>query len=272
MDNQVVDSTQVVGNHFGFKGKLAESFLYLIQVDTASRRYPVFLENSAIRMKHCGKWSYQVTGSKLHTQWQAYNTTFLDPVRQELIRLYSERSEALKQGDSLRFKTLMKQNDSVSIYYGTHVKDHIAQKPYTFLNLFLLKSTGFSDEYKANMLTEFKNELGQYPSFKQLEQDLTKKALQQAKVSPGAVAYGFNLPDSSGKLHSLASRHKKVILLDFWASWCGPCIAQFPALKALDAQYRDKGLEIIGISIDDDRKRFVLRLPATRLPSIHCVS
>jgi hypothetical protein len=50
IDNQVVDSTQVVGNHFGFKGKLAESFLYLIQVDTASRRYPVFLENSAIRM------------------------------------------------------------------------------------------------------------------------------------------------------------------------------------------------------------------------------
>lgn len=44
----------------------------------------------------------------------------------------------------------------------------------------------------------------------------------------------------------------KVVLLDFWASWCGPCAQSFPYLDSLQRQYRDKGLVVIGVNLDED--------------------
>ena len=64
--------------------------------------------------------------------------------------------------------------------------------------------------------------------------------------------YDFTLPDSTGVNHNLAARRtvKKRVLVDFWASWCTPCIKEFPGLKALHEKYTNQGLEIIGISAD----------------------
>lgn len=45
----------------------------------------------------------------------------------------------------------------------------------------------------------------------------------------------------------------KVLLVDFWASWCGPCRASFPALKEIAEKYKDKGLVVIGVSLDEDK-------------------
>src|SRR5262249_37876519 len=47
------------------------------------------------------------------------------------------------------------------------------------------------------------------------------------------------------------SARGKVLVLNFWATWCGPCVAEFPELVALDAKYRDKGVKMVGITADD---------------------
>lgn len=80
-----------------------------------------------------------------------------------------------------------------------------------------------------------------------------RKELDQLKMgSPGSEAHGFTKTDINDHPLSLADFKGKYVLLDFWASWCVPCRKGNPHLKSLYALYKDKGLEIIGVS-DDDR-------------------
>lgn len=68
---------------------------------------------------------------------------------------------------------------------------------------------------------------------------------------PGAAAPDFSLPELNGKQLQLASLRGKVVLLDFWATWCDPCREEIPQFVKLQNQYGPQGLQIVGISIDD---------------------
>jgi len=65
------------------------------------------------------------------------------------------------------------------------------------------------------------------------------------------LAPDFSLPELSGQQISLSSYHGKVVLLEFWATWCEPCRQEIPHFVELQTRYRDQGLEIIGVSMDD---------------------
>lgn len=73
------------------------------------------------------------------------------------------------------------------------------------------------------------------------------------KYAIGQPAADFSQADVNGAPVSLASFKGKYILLDFWASWCGPCRMEYPYLKKAYAQFKDKGFEIVGISLDDKK-------------------
>jgi peroxiredoxin len=66
----------------------------------------------------------------------------------------------------------------------------------------------------------------------------------------GTMAPAFTLADLKGKTVELAQFKGKVVLLTFWAPWCGPCKEELPELDALFRKYRTEGLEVIGISVD----------------------
>jgi thiol-disulfide isomerase/thioredoxin len=66
------------------------------------------------------------------------------------------------------------------------------------------------------------------------------------------AAPAFRLPSLTGTV-SLDSLRGRVVYLDFWASWCGPCRASFPWMTGLDKKYRGKGLQVVAVNLDKDR-------------------
>ena len=75
----------------------------------------------------------------------------------------------------------------------------------------------------------------------------------------GSQAPDFELPGTQGSV-MLSKTQGKVIYLDFWASWCGPCRESFPWMNAMQAKYKDQGLQVIAINLDannEDAKKFL---------------
>jgi cytochrome c biogenesis protein CcmG/thiol:disulfide interchange protein DsbE len=77
---------------------------------------------------------------------------------------------------------------------------------------------------------------------------------QIAAGSAGSMSPDFMLKDVYGNSFRFASTRGKVVILDFWATWCPPCRASIPELVKMQEKYKDKGLVILGISTDDTRK------------------
>jgi peroxiredoxin len=90
------------------------------------------------------------------------------------------------------------------------------------------------------------------PSFKPAA-DLKQKVALERKLAVGNPAPEISLPGPDGGEIKLSSLRGKVVLIDFWASWCGPCRRENPEVVRIYNRFRDKGFEVFGVSLDRDR-------------------
>ena len=123
---------------------------------------------------------------------------------------------------------------------------------------------------KDNMtLEQLEQVFGQFDV--KVQQSKWGKAIRESielrqRIEPGRLAPEFTLARRDSSLVSLADYRGKVVVLDFWASWCRPCRASFPWVREFYEEYREKGVEVIGVSIDENKASWEKALDEERLP------
>ena len=149
-------------------------------------------------------------------------------------------------------------------YLTARLKDEIRQHKDDIAVLMFL------DIFPREQNTELHNEVitalhNKYPDHLIVKDRWNYMNSPASKVAIGAIAPDLEFPDPSGKMRKLSDLRGKVVLLDFWASWCGPCRRENPNVTNIYSKYHDKGFEVFSVSLDSDAASWKRAIEADKL-------
>ena len=194
-------------------------------------------------------------------QRQADDSPFFYVYR-SLTRLYIEVGRE-KDAENLanRFKSTMNPDD-LQAHFALGDMLEMANRGEEVVKVFEKLENRYPDNPRVlNELTRIHEELGNF----ELASEYRKKTDPASELA-GSVVPDFFATDLDGNPISLQQYRGKVILLDFWAVWHGPCIAEMPNVKRVYDTYKDQGFDVIGVSLDTDETRLRNYLKANEIP------
>lgn len=117
---------------------------------------------------------------------------------------------------------------------------------------------------RKRLIEQLPDEMRQRPAVKQLEATISRseKTAKGAKIADFAQA----APDGSELSIMSEVAKNRITIIDFWASWCGPCRQEMPFMIALYNEYKDSGLGIVGVSLDQDKDSWLTAIKKLELP------
>lgn len=174
--------------------------------------------------------------------------------------LITQKMDSLT-ADSLS-KELQKPYETMIAQYSDKVAQKIRENTGSFASIMAiqqLRPENYMDVYKAldqGLQQKYPNS-DEVKSFHAMVQQTQMMVARAEATKVGNEAPELILPTPDNKELALSSLRGKVVLIDFWASWCGPCRKEMPNVKLVYQKYKDKGFEIYGVSLDKDRNAWL---------------
>jgi len=251
------DSTDVVDGKFVFTGELDLPEVWFLRFDNKKDYISIFVENSNISVSgpSLNKDSLVITGSSIQdklTSFNEGNKEFYD----EMNELYDNYMTAEGTGDTATMNQIDIDYEAVSNKRSEFVMEYIGANTSSVIAPYLTVSnllSGFSASEIDSTLKTFSEDLqgSKYITAMQERSDKMKT------TEIGVVAPLFTQNDPEGNPISLESFRGNYLLIDFWASWCGPCRKENPNVVAAYNKYHDMGFDILGVSLDDNGEKWV---------------
>ncbi|MGN6417747.1 MAG: redoxin domain-containing protein [Pseudobacter sp.] len=185
------------------------------------------------------------------------------PVKEEVISMMI-KSEGRGLDTSARFNELRKTAEEMGKQREDKKTAFITSHPDSYVSLDLVKDrAAVIDPVTFEPLFNILSERIKKSKDGQALGDRLKKV---SETMTGYAAKDFSMADSSGKEISLSSFKGKYVLLDFWASWCGPCRAENPHVLKAYTRFKAKNFDILAVSIDESRRNWLKAVNEDRLP------
>ena len=150
--------------------------------------------------------------------------------------------------DQRMFQNALTEYDNLSIKMNRDIKAFINKKPASLSSLAALQNLNFDQEFDYYL--KVVNALDGIANRNDIYDNMASQILNMKKVAVGSIAPEITLPQPNSEVISLSDFRGQYVLIDFWASWCGPCRRENPNVKKVYEKYHDKGFEILGVSLD----------------------
>ncbi|HEU5366308.1 MAG TPA: redoxin domain-containing protein [Hanamia sp.] len=262
---QILDTAEMKNGKFEVKAHAAEEGLYRLKFEK-NAGYIFINDKDDIDFSANANDSVLKT-TKFNTPANASLTALimtLDSIHTKLISEDQTRKDYQQQNnDSLAFIADNAFNIS-NEWYNNFLVRYIDTASNPINALFALSYTqDVSMDTIKNLMANLTRKFPKNSSVAEMQKQFNQfAAAQDNKASSGAITVGaiapdITLPDVDGKPFSLSSLRGKYVLVDFWASWCGPCRQENPNVVSNYNQFKDKNFTVLGVSLDQDKKAWL---------------
>ncbi len=266
-----VDSTKVKDGKFELKGKVKEPSMFALYIKDIQQPVPFIMESGAIEIKvdKDSIWKSKISGTESNDSFQEFNDK-TNAINKRLVDYQNKNiqklMEAQQKKDNITIESLKSGYVKIQKEVDEYMNQYPDQNPNSYISLLLVERLFNSQDFEYKKVKKtFENlneELQNTTKGKAITEKL--KAIEKNMKNPAAVeklkslkmAPEFSAKSPNGTTISLKESLGKVTIIDFWASWCGPCRKENPNVVALYNQFHSKGLNIIGVSLDDDATKW----------------
>ena len=277
----VIDTLYVKDGLTSYSGVSKLPDYQSLWVDGIRGSVPVFVEPGEITVE-LYKDSIQaskVSGTKTNVAFKRYIDE-INPLFKSFYDIQNEMRNAMVSRDSLGYKDLEEQLKEMETKFNDYQIDYTKSNPDSYISAMVLiqlvmnKAIENEAAYEiyngfSKTIKKTKSAVKIYELVAPKEAEETEEAAQDGEVNVGDKAPDFSAPNPNDIAVSLNTSLGKLTVLDFWASWCGPCRVDSPNLVKVYNTYKDKGLAIVGISLDQQKESWKKAIDNDKLDWTH---
>jgi peroxiredoxin len=270
-DNKdITDSVKVKNGAFTFAGKTSEPNMYWITKGRNINEQPnliFFVDggkttiNASVDSLPYGK----IQGGSTQKDYQDYNAMMLGfgMKQQDMVNRYNE---ARNKGDATTMNAVQMEYQNMEKEVKSSLDNFIKAHPKSAVSGYAIY---YNYQNAPNVQPEELERVVALLDKSILNTKYGKLAQEKLKQLRGTMigyeAMNFAQADPDGKMVSLTDLKGKYVLVDFWASWCGPCRAENPNVVSAFNKYKDKGFTVLGVSFDQNREKWLQAIQADKL-------